>query len=697
MNTARLLAAIAAIAAIATAPALAANAPGFAHPGMMHSADQLNETRQMVLQQQEPWKSAYDDLIRRADGAEGLGRASHAVADFNVPGYYVDPKGHIAASEALNGDGWAAYACALAHQLTGDATYGQKSIELLNGWAYVNTRYSGADGPLVMSYAGTGLAFAADLMWSSELWDAGDRAQFQRWVTTVLRSAADSIKTRPNNWGAWGTLAAIASDYLLEDAGGVDAEIARLQLRIDNSIASDGHLPDETARGDHGIWYTYFALAPLTAGCQIAGNARGVDLFNYGRLRLALDYLFYYSLYPEQWPHYAGQQTSLPSPSDWPGNLFEALTRVYGSADYDAWVADTRPHVVKGHHYAWTVPTLMRPNPVSSSGLSGAVLEVMRRASDWQIAHLPGGEPKDWVHAVFWAGLMASYQTTGEGRYADRATTWAQANSWLLGPRARHADDHCAGQTYLELYSLDPQPERIRDTQQRLDAMVTDPHLGRVDWWWCDALFMAPPVFARLGAATGDPTYFDAMSAMWWDTTDYLFNPSESLFYRDASYFGRQCPNGQPMFWSRGNAWVIAGIVRVLQYLPGDHPDRQRFIDLLQAMAQRLAALQKPDGFWPSCLTDADDYPWPETSGTAGFTYALAWGINEGVLDPAQYTDAVISGWNALVSAVDSDGKLGWVQLPGAEPGISHQSDTQPYGVGLFLLAGSEVFRLVTR
>jgi hypothetical protein len=341
---------------------------------MMHSADQLSETRQMVLQLQEPWKSAYDDLIRRADGAEGSGRASHAAADFNVPGYYVDPKGHIVASEALNGDGWAAYACALAYQLTGDPTHGQK--------------------------------------------------------------------------------------------------------------------------------------------CEIARNARGVDLFSYGRLRLALDYLFYYSLYPEQWPHYAGKQTSLPSPSDWPGNLFEAMTRIYGSAEYDAWVADTRPHVVKGHHYAWTVPTLMRPNPVSTKGPSGAVLEMMRRASDWQIAHLSGGEPRDWVHAVFWAGLMASYQSTGEGRYADRATTWSQANGWLLGPRAHHADDHCAGQTYLELYSLDPQPERIRDTQQRLDAMVSEPHLGRVDWWWCDALFMAPPLFARLGAATGDPTYFDAMSGM---------------------------------------------------------------------------------------------------------------------------------------------------------------------------------------
>ena len=337
-----------------------------------------------------------------------------------------------------------------------------------------------------------------------------------------------------------------------------------------------------------------------------------------------------------------------------------------------------------------------RRGPVSTNGLAAEVLDVMTRASDWQIANLPEGEPRDWIYAVFWAGLMASYRTTGESRFADRATGWAEANNWNLGPELRNADDQCAGQTYVELYEVDPQPERIGPTQETLDQMVADPHPGRVDWWWCDALFMAPPVFARLASVTGNGAYTDLMSAMWWDTTDFLLNPAENLFYRDCRYFKSTCPNGATMFWSRGNAWVIAGLVRVLQYLPVDHPDRPRFIDLLQAMAQRLVGLQRPNGYWASCLTDADDYPWPETSGTAGFTYALAWGINEGILDPDQYLEAVLAGWNALVNAVDADGRLGWVQLVGSEPDISHETDTEPYGVGLLLLAGSEVFRLAS-
>lgn len=111
-------------------------------------------------------------------------------------------------------------------------------------------------------------------------------------------------------------------------------------------------------------------------------------------------------------------------------------------------------------------------------------------------------------------------------------------------------------------------------------------------------------------------------------------------------------------------------------------------------MAERIAGLQKADGFWPSCLTDPENYPWPETSGTAAFCYALAWGINQGLLAPETYGPVVQSAWQALVSAVHEDGKLGWVQRVGSAPGPSYEEESFPYGVGLFLLAASEVYNM---
>jgi rhamnogalacturonyl hydrolase YesR len=289
---------------------------------------------------------------------------------------------------------------------------------------------------------------------------------------------------------------------------------------------------------------------------------------------------------------------------------------------------------------------------------------------------------------------MAAYRTTEQARFQQKVESWGKANQWMLGARQTNADDQCAGQAYLEAYAMDQQPAELMPTQTELDAMVAAPIAGRTVWWWCDSLFMAPGVFARLGAATSQTKYYDAMSTMWWDTTSYLQDKTDLLFWRDSTYFNKTCPNGQKMFWARGNGWVLAGIARVLEVLPQSHPDYGKFVTLLQTMSAKIAALQRPDGYWSSCLTDTKDYPDPETSGTAGFTYAMAWGINHGVLPAAQYGTVVQNGWNALVKAVDSNGMLGWVQGVGAAPGASTATGTAVFGVGLFLLAGSEVASL---
>jgi rhamnogalacturonyl hydrolase YesR len=105
--------------------------------------------------------------------------------------------------------------------------------------------------------------------------------------------------------------------------------------------------------------------------------------------------------------------------------------------------------------------------------------------------------------------------------------------------------------------------------------------------------------------------------------------------------------------------------------------------------------VQGADGFWRSSLLDPDSRPNPETSGTGFFTYGLAWGINKGILPRATYEPHVRRGWEALVKAVQPDGMLGWVQRIGYEPGATTADTTEVYGVGAFLLAGSEICRMV--
>ena len=212
-------------------------------------------------------------------------------------------------------------------------------------------------------------------------------------------------------------------------------------------------------------------------------------------------------------------------------------------------------------------------------------------------------------------------------------------------------------------------------------------------WNWCDALFMSPPVWVMLSNLTRDRKYIDFMVKEWKATTNHLFDKKENLYYRDGSYFDK-LDNGTKIFWGRGNGWVFAGLSNVMDELGPSDKDYPYFLKLYKKMAKKLLEIQTPEGHWAMSLLGQEFYPTPETSGSSFFIFGLAWGINNGILDRETYGSAVQKGWNAMVSYVNSDGMLGYVQAIGAEPGEADPDKTEVYGVGAFLSAGSEVYKL---
>ncbi len=335
-----------------------------------------------------------------------------------------------------------------------------------------------------------------------------------------------------------------------------------------------------------------------------------------------------------------------------------------------------------------------------------AVLAQMERVADWQLANPDTNATAGWIQGAGEAGFMALAGISGEAKYRDAMRSMGEANGWKPGPRLYHADDQCVGQTYAELYLLYREPQMIALLRQRFDAILAQPsdapsldftlpkHKAQELWSWCDSLFMGPPTWVRLYLATGDQRYLDFAVTNWWRTTDYLYDRDEHLFFRDSTYFKKREANGQKVFWARGNGWVMGGLVRVLQYLPANHPDRPRFEQLFKDMAEKILACQQADGLWRASLLDPESYPLKETSGSGFFTYALAWGVNEGLLERAKYEPAVEKAWEALEGCVAADGKLTHVQPVGSDPKSFADDATAPYGVGAFLLAGSELYRM---
>jgi len=346
-----------------------------------------------------------------------------------------------------------------------------------------------------------------------------------------------------------------------------------------------------------------------------------------------------------------------------------------------------------------------------------AILKTMTRANDYFMQKWPdtGKEivtnktrPSHiWTRAVYYEGLLALYDVDKQKRYYDYAVDWGQRHDWGLrgGIETRNADNQCAGQTYIELYRIDPKPERIHDIKASVDLMLQTDKID--DWNWIDALQMAMPVFAKLGVLTKDNRYFERMYQMYnYSKTveggSGLYNPQDQLWWRDKDFVPPyQEPNGEDCYWSRGNGWVVAAMVRVLDILPKDAPHRQEYEQMYQNMMQALPPLQRPDGYWNVSLHDPTHFGGKEVSGTSLFIYGMAWGINHGLLDEQKYRPIITKAWNAMSKeAVHADGKLGYVQGTGKEPkdgqpvNYTSTPDFEDYGLGCFLLAGSEIYKM---
>jgi unsaturated rhamnogalacturonyl hydrolase len=325
-----------------------------------------------------------------------------------------------------------------------------------------------------------------------------------------------------------------------------------------------------------------------------------------------------------------------------------------------------------------------------------AIDAAMKKVGDWQVAYAETHLNQQWTFAALYDGLIAASKTTGDAKYRDAVLRFAERSDWtLLDARFPHADDQALGQAYLDLYREDPKAVRMADTKAIMDRLIVredDPN--KLLWWWCDALFMSPPVLLRMYAITNDRKYLDYMDHEWWLTSGSLYDQQEHLYFRDSRYFPQKQANGKPIFWSRGNGWVMGALVNVLRIMPADYPSRPKYVAQFREMAEKVAAIQGADGLWRSGLLDPAAYDLPEVSGSAFFTFATAYGINEKILDRKTYLPVVQRSWKGMLGHVYADGRLGSIQPIDGQPGKFKPSASYVYGVGGFLMAGSEMHRL---
>jgi rhamnogalacturonyl hydrolase YesR len=350
------------------------------------------------------------------------------------------------------------------------------------------------------------------------------------------------------------------------------------------------------------------------------------------------------------------------------------------------------------------------------------VVELIDDVINWQSQqtdHVEKYTLTNWQFASYYIGMMKAFKITGNTDYQDYLNKVGEDHNWETLPDMYHADKIAIGQIYLDLYQQKGGTELIKNIKWVLDANLLrnkpkpnvryDKNPYKHEWWsWCDALFMAPPTFAKMYQITGEEKYLDYAIDHWLVTTDYLWDKKEHLIYRDDRYFDKKTKSGKKIFWSRGNGWVFGGLVHMLEMIPENHPKRHLLVDQFQKMAQRLLDLQErtSDGLWRSNLLDPGVFAYlnregtkfietdkadiPENSGSAFFCYGFVWGINNGLLDRNLYEKPMVKAWKELTQYVNKEGRLGFVQPVGKDPKPYGEDSWQEFGTGAFLLAASE-------
>ncbi len=335
----------------------------------------------------------------------------------------------------------------------------------------------------------------------------------------------------------------------------------------------------------------------------------------------------------------------------------------------------------------------------------------LKRSADWQLANPSGTEIRDWIIAPLYDGLLRTALTTGDPKYLTAVIRMGTQAGWTPSNRVYHADDHAVGHAWLDIYLMDKsREERITPMRERLSHVIAHPVTEQLAhgtkpktmgvtvsdrWTWCDALYMAPPTLARLFTATGERKYLDFLDQEFQVTYDHLYDREKHLFFRDATFFEKKTPAGNKTFWSRGNGWVYGGLALMLEHLPKDHAKRGFYENLFKEMTIAILAAQQADGLWHPSLLDPKEIDTGETSGSGFFTFGLAWGINRGLLDRNTHLPVITRAWNGLMTRVQENGLVGYVQPVGAAPDKLEAANTQDYGTGAFLLAGSELLRLL--
>jgi unsaturated rhamnogalacturonyl hydrolase len=292
--------------------------------------------------------------------------------------------------------------------------------------------------------------------------------------------------------------------------------------------------------------------------------------------------------------------------------------------------------------------------------------ELRQLVENWYAARLAGGLPELNVNTTApMLGLSVLWAKTGDLRWKGPLDRWADRVMSEMGRTDEGGFEH------------------------HVSDKVNDNEL------WDDTLYMVALFLASYGQASGRRELVDEAARQFLVHARYLADTRSGLWFHGWTFNGRH--NFAKARWARGNAWITAGILDLLDFAEMAKPVADFLLGVLVTQVNALLPLQAESGAWRTLLDDPSSYE--EISATAGIGYGLLKGYRLGLGTPA-WRAAGLEALQAVMANIDESGtvlNVSYGTRMGHDLQFYRDIPIQPtcYGQALAILCLSEALRHV--
>jgi unsaturated rhamnogalacturonyl hydrolase len=352
--------------------------------------------------------------------------------------------------------------------------------------------------------------------------------------------------------------------------------------------------------------------------------------------------------------------------------------------------------------------------------------EIKRFPKSWMLDY--SKKPKwGYCQGLVCKAMLETSRYAGDPKYFEYAKSYADTMIDDNGDIRTYKKDEFnidqlnAGKILFEIYRKTKNQKYLIALNTLRDQMRNHPRTSEGGFWhkkvytwqmWLDGLYMGSPFLAQYAREFNEPDLFNDVVNQILLVAKYTYDDKTGLYHhgwdeKHEQNWADSTTGKSPGFWGRSLGWYTMAMVDVLDYLPENHPQRNKVISILGNLCKTLLKYQdSKTKLWyqvPDQGGRTGNYI--EASCSAMFIYTYAKAAHKGYIDKKYLSVAKTSFKNYVKHLIrkEKDGTVSIINCcavaglskdrPGTFDYYIHETirDNDPKATGPFILAAIEL------